>query len=64
MNRIVSVQVKGAAEIALALNMTLVLPKFWCGLENLWMMHSGRFGDFQYELPAECSFMQLFDVQQ
>ena len=60
----VQLQVKAAAEIAAVLKRTLIMPKMYCGLENLWQPHKGRYWDGvqNYTLPMQCSMTQLFDV--
>ena len=58
------VQVKAAAKLAKMLNRTLVMPKLYCGLENLWRPHKGRYdwGSLNYTLPMQCSMTQLFET--
>lgn len=56
-------QIKAAAELAKALGRQLVMPQLWCGVENLWGTHRGRFwGGVQYDLPSPCIMSQLFYV--
>lgn len=56
-------QVRAAMALATALNRTLVLPEFWCGLDRWWAPHAGTIPGSQFPLPFRCPADHILDLE-